>query len=161
MLVWFMTECCDDGIIRLHKDFRISQRWLLGMIGEAMNFLRSDQTSAPYKSTDIVKFEQFMNNANSHLARDDKANAKLLYMDALNLKQIPLINAAEPMNGVAKILIDEDRFDAAEPLAFIAARLRSRDPDYVNTYATILIEKCRLPEALDILKGLELDQDFE
>lgn len=102
-----------------------------------------------------------MDNADTHLANGDEVTAKALYMDALNLKQIPLINAAEPLNAVARILIDEDRLDAAEPLAYVAARLHSQDPAYVNTYATILIETCKLSEALDILKGLELDQDFE
>jgi len=131
----------------------------IGVVGECKTIFFGSELASDYKGPDTRKFEKIMRNAEARLEDGDAAAAKALYMDALNLEQIALVYAAEPMSGVADILIKEGRFDVAEPLALIAARLHPKEPDYVNIYAEILIEKCRLSDALEVLEGLTLYKD--
>ena len=114
-----------------------------------------------FRSRDRVRFEGYMTDARISLSNDDLAAAEALFKEALKLDKIELGRAAEPMRGWAEILIEGGRYDAAEPLALIAAHLHPRNAGYVNPYAEILLAACRFSEAVDVLKRLELEQDLE
>ena len=123
----------------------------------------NEDPSSFYKGVDDDKFETALNSAAANIKDGNKATAEVFYREALKLKKVDLEKAAKPLDGLARLRIEEGRFEAAEPLASIAAGLDKAQPDYVNTYARILIETCRLNEALDQLKGLEVnnEQNFE
>ena len=122
-------------------------------------FVPSASQSAQVKGPETDRFFRHIENAEKVLGDDNLDAAKSDYLAALSIKGIPMEDAAEAIDGVAKVLRFEESLDAAKLMASIAAGLHTNRPDFVNTYAEILIEDCDISLARDKLQGLGLDKD--
>jgi tetratricopeptide (TPR) repeat protein len=65
-----------------------------------------------------------------------------------------LEEASEAFLGLAKIYGARKQYDHAFALAKLALGLKPNAPEYVQTYAEILIERCETSQALETLRTL-------
>lgn len=104
-------------------------------------------------------FEGAMEEARAALEGGDAHKAKRFYSEALSEPEVLMKDGIRAMAGLAKLWVEEGRYDEARPLAQIAARLDKEKAEYVNIYAEILINDCELEGAIDILRNLDGVQD--
>lgn len=132
---------------------------ILGLIDPVMMLVRDNRGveagQRKFKSLAMTKFNDHLESAEAALVNDNAEGAKAHYSEALSLGGIPSEETARAMIGLAKLLIEERRFDEAGPLAQIAASRHRNKSAYANPYASILIEKCNILDALVVLESLE------
>ncbi len=93
---------------RHHRHSFLSAAILLA--GEIKNLLPEPE---PGRKGAPKQFEKYLERAETSLADGDKDGAKADFMNALKVKKAELSDAAEAMHGLARLLKEEGRFDAA------------------------------------------------
>ncbi|MGI9418047.1 MAG: hypothetical protein ACR2RA_09460 [Geminicoccaceae bacterium] len=116
---------------------------------------------APPKGLEVERFKAKVIAASQHRASGDIELAMRTNLEAMTFPNVPITDNAEPMVNIAEMLIEQGLYERAYMLASIAAELRSDDPDFINTFAQVLIETCELDDAVDWLEGLEDERSLQ